>query len=266
MPLFTKGPALRTPFGKNVYLRSTRDFKTISAMVAASTVPAITIDGATDQKVLQPGVVIAKIVSGAEIGKFGPFQPGGSLVNESASIAVDATGGTFTITWDGSTTAAIAFNATAAAVKAALLLADNDIGADDIIVTGGPGVAGGATPYLITWTGDYGRRDVTAVTTTAASLTGGAGTAAVTTIAGGSGSSGGATDGRENPDNIVGLNNTFLPWQLMEGDREVAVVYEAAVTQANCLVLNAAGTAFIPMNDAVASAMGRTKAVSILFP
>ncbi len=265
MPIFDKGPNLRTPFGENVYLRSTRDLKFESGMVLASTVPNIAVD-TVNQKVLQKGVVMARIVTpGANFGKIGPFQPGTGFGNESASIAVDATGGTFTITWDSSTTAAIAFNASPAAVKSALLLADNDIGVNDVTVTGGPGAAGGATPYVITWTGDLGARDVTAVTTTATSLTGGAATAAVTTTAGASGATGGATDGRENPDNIVGFNNTFLPWQLMEGDREIAVAYECSVVQANCLVLNTAGTAYVALSDAVASVMGRTKGVSVLF-
>jgi hypothetical protein len=42
------------------------------------------------------------------------------------------------------------------------------------------------------------------------------------------------TDGRQLAANIVGINNTFLPWQLMERDVEVAVVYEATVVQAWC--------------------------------
>lgn len=44
----------------------------------------------------------------------------------------------------------------------------------------------------------------------------------------------GATDGRETLANIVGLNDTFLPWQLLERDVEVAVTYEATVVQAWC--------------------------------
>lgn len=139
MPIFKKGPDWRTPFGKNVFLRSTRDFKTDSAMCAAGSVTAETIDGATDQKVLQSGEVIAKITSGADAGKFGPFQA-----------------------------------------------------------------------------------DV--------------------------------TDGREDAANIVGINNTFLPWQLMEGDREIAVVYEASVVQAWCFERNAAG-ARIPLSNATRDAI-----------
>lgn len=261
MPSFSKD-ALRTPFGRNQFLRSTRDVKTESYTVAASSVPAVTIDG-TSQKILQPGTVMARILTGTDAGKIGPYQ-GAAAVNETVSIAVDATGGTFTITWNGTTTGAIAFNAAPEDVKTALVVA-TILGNEDINVTGGPGAAGGATPYVIEFTGAYAGQDVSAVTTTATSLTGGAGTAAVTTTAGVAGASGGATDGRADPDNIVGINNTFLPWQLLERDVEVAVVYEAAVVQAWCFQLNAAGTAFVALNNATRDAMRESNITAFLF-
>jgi hypothetical protein len=67
--------------------------------------------------------------------------------------------------------------------------------------------------------------------------------------------------------NIVGFNNTFLPWQFLERDVEVAVVYEAAVVQALCLQANAGGTAYVALTQATADAMhpGRSNGVSILF-
>lgn len=140
MPSFDKsGATTRVPFGKNQYLRSTRGPKYESYTVAAASVPAETIDGATDQKVLQSGEVLAKITSGAEIGKVGPFQAG-------------------------------------------------------------------------------------------------------------------ATDGRQTAANIVGINDTFLPWQLMHADREVAVCYDAAVVQAWCFERDAAG-ARIPLTNATRDAI-----------
>lgn len=134
MPGFSKGPGLRTPFGKNVFLRSTRDVKHDSFTFAASTMPTAMVDG-TPQKVLQPGVVVARITEGPEAGKIGPFH---------------------------------------------LFEAD--------------GISEGVDS--------------------------------------------GATDGRGDPDNIVGINDTFLPWQLLERDVEVAVIYEAAVVAANVLELD----------------------------
>lgn len=127
MPSFdTTGNATRTPFGKNQYLRSTKKKLTESYTCAKAGVPVETIDGAADQKVLQPGEVIAKITSGADAGKVGCFQ---------AAVA----------------------------------------------------------------------------------------------------------DGRQTAANIVGINDTFLPWQLMERDVEISVTYEASVVQAWCFERNAAG-------------------------
>lgn len=149
MPAFTKGPGTRTPFGRNQFLRSTQDVKTESYTVAADSIPAEDIDGATDQKVLQPGTVMAKITSGADAGKVGPFQAG-------------------------------------------------------------------------------------------------------------------VTDGRQTAANIVGLNNTFLPWQLMERDVEIAVVYECTAVQGWCFELDAGG-ARIALTDTTADAMRGTKGLDIRF-
>lgn len=148
MASFTKN-AFATPFGRNVYLRSTQDVKTNSYTISAASVPARTIDGFTGQKVLQPGTVLAKITSGAESGKVGPFQAG-------------------------------------------------------------------------------------------------------------------VTDGRQTLANIVGICNTFLPWQLTERDVEVAVVYEAAVYQSRCKELDAGG-AEIALTDTTAAAMTNQKALDIRF-
>lgn len=75
MPSFSKGGAPRTPFGKNSYLRSTQDVKKEHYTLSAASVPTETIDG-TVQKVLQSGEVLAKITSGNEAGKVGPFMAG----------------------------------------------------------------------------------------------------------------------------------------------------------------------------------------------
>jgi hypothetical protein len=75
MPSYSKGGGNRQPFGSNEYLRSTQDVKKESYTVAAATVPNETIDGVT-QKMLLPGEVMAKITSGADSGKVGPFMAG----------------------------------------------------------------------------------------------------------------------------------------------------------------------------------------------
>lgn len=121
MASFTKGPGTQPdPFGKNVYLRSTDPKpRKESYTCAASTVALETVNGVANQKVLQSGEVMAKITSGGDSGKIGPYD-----VN--------------------------------------------------------------------------------------------------------------ATDGRQTLTNIVGINDTFLPWQLLERDVEVAVTYEGAVVQGWC--------------------------------
>jgi hypothetical protein len=153
MPSFTKGGGNRTPFGKNAYLRSTDVLHTESYTLAASTVTAQTIDGNANQKILQPGTVLAKITSGAEAGKVGPYQ----------------------------------------------------------------GQAG-------------------------------------TTV----------TDGRQTAANIVGLNDTFLPWQLIERDVEVSAVYDCVAMQAWCLEYDNTGAAIV-LTNTTADAMRGTKGLDVKF-
>lgn len=258
MPGFTKGPAYTTPFGNWNFLRSTRDVKTESYTVAAASVPTETIDGTT-QKILRKGEALAKIISGADIGKVGPYQPG-SPVNEVQTLARTSTGGTVTLAFEGATTGTIPATAagfTAAAVKAALEgLPALDPGDIDVA-----GAAGG--PITVTFSGrNVAGENVGPITVDNTLATGGTVTVAQTTT--GSAGTGGATDGRADPTNIVGLNNTYLPWQLLERDVEVAAVYECTAVQAKCSERNAAG-ARVALSDVTAANMRSAKGVSILF-
>lgn len=238
MPSFTVNNTARTPFGKNQYLRSTRGLGFESYTLAASTVPTVTIDTFTEQ-FLEAGTVLAKITSGTDIGKIGPFDPG-LVVTESVVIASTATAGTFTLTFDGETTTAIAYNATAAAIKTALQ-ALSTINAGDVLVTGGAL----PTSVTVTFAGRFAGQNAPNLTLTA-TVTGGTTTATIT--AGTEIGTGQATDGRELASNIVGILETFLPWQLKYRDVEVAVLYRGAVVQANCLEMNSAGT-FVALTD-----------------
>lgn len=101
--------------------------------------------------------------------------------DEVQSITIDATGGTFTVTFDGQTTSAVAYNASAATLQTALLALSN-LDSGDVVVTGGPGAS---AAYVLTFGGNYAKRNVPAVTTNAASLTGGASTATVATTTAG---------------------------------------------------------------------------------
>lgn len=148
MPAFSKGTGFRTPFGRPVFLRSTRGLRFEHYMFSAAAIPTVTIDGVA-QKVLVPGTAIAKITSGAEIGKVGVVQAG-------------------------------------------------------------------------------------------------------------------VTDGRQTAANIVGLNNTFLPWQLLNRDVEIAVLYVCTAVQAWCTEYDAGGLA-IALTNTTADAMRGTKGLDILF-
>lgn len=88
---------------------------------------------------------------------------------QTISITGAPTGGTFTLTWNGSTTAAIPYNATAAAVAAALAALPN-IGTGNVTATGGPLPT---TPVPVTFAGLLGNQPAALITGTGTGLTGG---------------------------------------------------------------------------------------------
>lgn len=94
---------------------------------------------------------------------------GGTDEVQTVTITGSPTGGTFTLTFRGVTTAGIAYNATATTVEDALE-AIAGIGNGDVRVTGGalPG-----TPVIVTFINDLGHQDVPLMTASGASLTGG---------------------------------------------------------------------------------------------
>lgn len=91
--------------------------------------------------------------------------------NEVQSVAITGgpTGGTYTLTYSGQTTAGIAYDATAAAVRSALEALSN-IGAGNVSTSGGPHPGSAVT---VTFTGVLAGTDVAQMTASAASLTGG---------------------------------------------------------------------------------------------
>lgn len=263
MPGFTKGPGYKTPFGKNVPYRSTKGIKDLSYTFAADTLPVVTVDG-VETKVLQPGMVLAKITSGPHAGKVGPFQAGGTDEVQTVTKSGTVSGGTYTLTVFGVTTSAIAYNADAATVQAALRAAaiqstDASLAALGALieVTGGPV---NTTALTVTFNG-YNGVDVAQMTADASSLTGSTPGLTVATQTPGVA---GATDGRQTSTNIVGVNKTFLPTQLLDRDVEVAAMYTGTFVQANCYELNGAGTA-IALTNTTADYMRGTKTLDCLF-
>ncbi|WP_346100561.1 hypothetical protein [Streptomyces olivaceiscleroticus] len=126
-----------------------------------------------------------KLKSGIPLGKnatSGLYEPYAAVTNEVQTVTITGgpTGGTFTLTFSGQTTAAIAYNATPAAVQTALEALSN-VNPGDITVTG---TAGG--PYTLTFGGQYLGSDVAQASATG-SFTGGTSpaVAVTTTTAGG---------------------------------------------------------------------------------
>lgn len=100
-----------------------------------------------------------------------------SATDEVQTVTVaDATGGTFTLTFSGQTTAAIAYNATAAAVTSALEALSN-IGAGDV------GVGRSGSVYTISFMGALADTNVAQLTADDSSLTGEEGDTPSVTVA-----------------------------------------------------------------------------------
>jgi hypothetical protein len=133
------------------------------------------------------------------------YEPYSAVTNEvqTATITGAPTGGTFTLTYSGQTTAAIAFNATAATVQAALEALSN-LAPGDVVVTGN---AGG--PYTLTFGGTLLGDNVASLTATA-SLTGGTspGVTMATTTAGGTAT---ASDGTQKFAGFLFTEVSFYP-------------------------------------------------------
>lgn len=82
----------RSPFGPREYLRSTTGMLFESYTLAASTIRTQTIDGIAGQKIAQRGLVLAKITSGAESGKVGPFVQGTTDVADGRQTVANIVG------------------------------------------------------------------------------------------------------------------------------------------------------------------------------
>lgn len=120
------------------------------------------------------------VPAGLAVSKVGGFLVPFAGVSEVQTVTITGapTGGTFTLTLDGQTTAAIAYNATAAAVKTALEALPN---VDQVTVTG-------TGPYVVTFAGGANVPQMTAT----ASLTGGSSPAVAVATTTGGGAGGGA--------------------------------------------------------------------------
>ena len=114
----------------------------------------------------------------------------GTNAKQSVTIDSDSSGGTLTLSCGGHETAGIAYNADAAAVKAALVAMDDGYTTDDWGVTGGPGPA---TPWVVEFKGALGAAPQPLLVGDGSSLTGGGTDVAVATTVVGAAAAGSTT-------------------------------------------------------------------------
>lgn len=260
MGSFTKNsPGSPSTFGKNEYKRSTVGLKFGSVTLAANSVPYVAVANGPAQKILQPGTVLAKITSGPDTGKYGPFQAAGTADKWTATPGGTWSAGTFTVTVSGIpnigslTTAAIPFGAANTVVQAAC---DAAFGAGNVTVTGGPQAT---TATVYTAGGNFSGPLTMAVNI--GSITGSSPTVAmVHTVTGVVG----ALDGRSTSANIIGLLETYCPWQLLEHDVDVAHLYDGTVVQGWCFEYDVNGVAQV-LGNTTAAFMIAQKSMSITF-
>ena len=176
-------------------------------------------------KVIPAGVALSKV------GDF--FVPyGGVSEGQLVTVTGAPTGGTFTLTFDGQTTANITYPATAAQVQAALEALSN-VNPGDVVVTGASG-----GPYTIAFAGQYTGKNVPQMTA-AQAFTGGTSPAiAVTTPTAGGSTTTGA-------DILDGFTAYPIPLLLPNGQLSTTVIFariiEAAIIPANLPVASQRG-------------------------
>lgn len=107
--------------------------------------------------------------SGWGVGPYAVRRGAGTDEVQTITVTGTPTGGTYTLTFDGQTTAPIAFDAAAAEVQTALEGLSN-IDAGDVVAAGGPHPG---TPITVTFHGQYEDEDVAQMTADDSGLTGG---------------------------------------------------------------------------------------------
>lgn len=140
------------------------------------------------RNVLKSGLPLGKLTAS---GLYAPYS-GPTAEVQTVTITGTPTGGTYTLTFSGQTTAGIPYNATAAQVKAALEALSN-IAPGDVTVAGGPHPG---TVITVTFAGAYLGENVAEMTASAAGLTGGT-SPAVAIATATAGGAAGASDGTQ---------------------------------------------------------------------
>ncbi|MBS1678562.1 MAG: hypothetical protein JST08_14395 [Actinobacteria bacterium] len=133
------------------------------------------------------------------------------VTDEVQSLSVDASGGTFTLAFEGQSTGALPYDADAKVVEAALDSLPAIVAArGDVAVAEGPGNPGAETPYSVSFGGGLSGDDVPELTADDSGLQGGAGTVTIGTLVAGAGT---FTGGRLAvvATNVGGATSSALP-------------------------------------------------------
>ena len=205
----TSGTAAETASDSNAHARG------FSAYSAANEVAVITVTGSPSggdftlmwgDAVTDPiayNASAATVQAALDALSSVPAPTGTADEVQTVTVTGGPTGGTFTLTYSGQTTAGIAYNAAASAVQSALEALSN-IAPGDVAVTG---AAGG--PYTVTFEGTLADTNVAQMTASGASLTGGTspGVTVATTTSGSSGT-----------ENITVTGSSGGPWTATFGN------------------------------------------------
>lgn len=196
--------------------------------------PLLGFDGDSAKK--GSGVLLA---SGSGVANLG-----GANEVQTVTITGTPTGGTFTLTYDGATTAAIAYNANAAAVASAVAALPN-VGSGNVAGAGGalPG-----TPVTLTFQGSLAKRNVSQMTA-AAAFTGGTTPAiAVTTTTPGSAEDAFIMRCKRGTilmlSNGTGTNDKLVPWDGASATSVVGVLQDTITFLGNTSPENDQACAF----------------------
>lgn len=210
---------------------SGRSYEWLASAKGTDTMRTVTVDLDTfdfvtgfPTKVIPAGRVLGKVTANS---KYGPYADLGTNEVQTVTITGSPTGGTFTLTYAGQTTAAIAYNAAASAVATALAALSN-LDAQDIALTGGPGPG---TAYVVTFIGaDAGGMNQPEMTATGSFTGGTAPAVAVTTTTAGAA---GATDGRQTAVGILfeTIDVSHIEGTDLTGDVVVPLLVEGFINE-----------------------------------
>lgn len=163
---YTTTAMVRIGFGQTYSEPDVVELKNGQGVTCVYYAPPATLQGGTVEELrfCSPDPYVLQFLTGGEM-----ITTGGTDEVQTVTITGTPTGGTFTLTYAGQTTSAIAYNAANSVVQTALRALSN-IGASGVTVTGGPGPG---TPWVVTFTGPLASQDVATMTASAAGLTGG---------------------------------------------------------------------------------------------